>query len=67
MPATTAKMLEEDDERAFARRLHRAAIKAGNVIENSNLKTIYVEGLPRFVQAALRMHLTPDMSFKNVQ
>jgi hypothetical protein len=67
MAATTARMLEGEDERAFGRRLHRAAIRAGNVIDKSNLKTIYVEGLPPFVQAGLRMHLTPDMSFEKVQ
>jgi hypothetical protein len=32
MAATNAKMLEEDDERAFGRRLHRTAICAGNVM-----------------------------------
>jgi hypothetical protein len=67
MAATTAKMLDGEDERAFGRRLHRAAIRAGNVIDKTNLKTIYVEGLPPFIQAGLRMHLTPDMSFDKVQ
>jgi hypothetical protein len=67
MAATTAKMLDGEDERAFGRRLHRAAIRAGNVIDKTNLKTIYVEGLPPFIQAGLRMHLTPDMSFEKVQ
>jgi hypothetical protein len=67
MAATTAKMLEGEDERAFGRRLHRAAIRAGNVIDKSNLKTIYVEGFPPFAQAGLRMRLNPDMSFEKVQ
>jgi hypothetical protein len=67
MAATTAKMLDGEDERAFGRRLHRAAIQAGNVIDKTNMKTIYVKGLPPFIQAGLRMHLTPDMSFEKVQ
>jgi hypothetical protein len=40
MAATTAKMLEGEDERAFGHHIHRAAIRAGNVIDKSNLKTI---------------------------
>jgi hypothetical protein len=32
-----------------------------------NLKTIYVEGLPPYVQAGLRLHITPGMSFDQVQ
>jgi hypothetical protein len=67
MFATTAKMLDGGDEHAFGRCLHRAAIRAGNVIDKTNLKTIHVEGLPPFIQAGLRMHLTPDMSFDKVQ
>jgi hypothetical protein len=69
MAATTAKMLDGEDERAsmFGRRLHRAAIQAGNVIDKTNMKTIYVKVLPPFIQAGLRMHLTPDMSFEKVQ
>jgi hypothetical protein len=67
MAANTARMLEGEDERAFGRQIHRAAIRAGKVIDKLNLKTIYVEGLPPFVQAGLRMHLTPEMSFEKVQ
>jgi hypothetical protein len=67
MAVTTAKQAEGEGERAFGRRLHRLAIKAGNVVAKRDLKTIYVEGLPPFVQSGLRMHLTPDMTFEHVQ
>lgn len=64
---TTAKQAENEGERAFGRRLHRLAIKAGNVVDKRDLTTIYVEGLLQFVQSGLRMHLTPGMSFETVQ
>jgi hypothetical protein len=32
-----------------------------------NLKTNYVEGIPPYVQAGLRLHVTPGMSFDQVQ
>jgi hypothetical protein len=51
MAATTANMLDGEDESAFGCRLHRAAIRAGNFIDKTNLKTVYVEGLPPFVQS----------------
>jgi hypothetical protein len=54
---STAKQLEGEDERAFGRRLQRAAIRAGNVVNKRYLKTIYEEGLPPFVKAGLRMHI----------
>jgi hypothetical protein len=43
------------------------SLRAGNVIGKQDLTTIYVEGLPTFVQAGLRMHLTPGMTFETVQ
>jgi hypothetical protein len=64
---TTAKLAEKETEKAFGRRLNRLAIRAGNVIDKQDLTTIYVEGLPTFVQAGLRMHLTPGMTFEVVQ
>jgi hypothetical protein len=64
---STARQLEGEDERAFGRRLQRAAIRAGNFIDKRDLKTIYVEGLPPFVQAGLRMHLKPELNFEEVQ
>jgi hypothetical protein len=67
MTVTTARQMDGEDERAFGRRLQRAAIRAGNVVDKTNLKTIFVEGLPPFVQAGLRMHLTPSLSFEEVQ
>jgi hypothetical protein len=67
MAVTTAKQAEGEGERAFGRRLHRLAIKAGNVVSKRDIKTIHVERLPPFVQSGLRMHLTPDMTFENVQ
>ena len=67
MAVTTAKQAENEGERAFGRRLHRLAIKAGNVVDKRDLTTIYVEGLLQFVQSGLRMHLTPGMSFETVQ
>ena len=67
LTVSTAKQLEGEDERAFGRRLQRAAIRAGNVVNKRDLKTIYVEGLPPFVQAGLRMHLKPDLTFEEVQ
>jgi hypothetical protein len=67
MAVTTAKQAEKETERSFGRRLHRLAIRAGNVIDKRDLTTIYVEGLPTFVQAGLRMHLTPGMTFETVQ
>ena len=67
MAVTTAKQAENEGERAFGRRLHRLAIKAGNVVDKRDLTTIYVEGLLQFVQSGLRMQLTPGMSFETVQ
>ena len=67
MAVTTAKQAENEGEKAFGRRLHRLAIKAGNVVEKRDLTTIYVEGLLPFVQSGLRMHLNPGMSFETVQ
>jgi hypothetical protein len=64
---TTEKQAEKETEKAFGRRLHRLAIRAGNVIDKQDLTNIYVEGLPTFVQAGLRMHLTPGMTFETVQ
>ena len=66
LTVSTAKQLDGEDERAFGRRLQRAAIRAGNVINKRDLKTIYVEGLPPFVQAGLRMHLKPELTFEEV-
>jgi hypothetical protein len=43
---TTAKQAEKETEKAFGRRLHRLAIRAGNIIDKQDLTTIYVEGLP---------------------
>jgi hypothetical protein len=65
--AASARQIEGEDEKTFGRRLQRAAILAGNVIDQMNLKTIYVEGLPPYVQAGLRLHVTPGMSFDQVQ
>jgi hypothetical protein len=67
MTVTTAKKLDGEDERAFGCRLQRAATRAGNVVNKTDLKTMYVEGLPPFVQAGLRMHLTHSLSFEEVQ
>jgi hypothetical protein len=67
MAVTTAKQAENEGEKSFGRRLHRLAIKAGNVIDKRDLTTIYVEGLLPFVQSGLRMHLNPGMSFETVQ
>jgi hypothetical protein len=64
---TTARQAEGEDERSFARRLQRAAIRAGNVVNKTNLKTIYVEGLSPYVQTGLRMHLKPGHTFEEVQ
>ena len=65
--AASARQIEGEDEKTFGRRLQKAAILAGNVIDQMNLKTIYVEGLPPYVQAGLRLHVTPGMSFDQVQ
>jgi hypothetical protein len=54
-------------EKTRRRRLQRAAILAGNVIDQMNLKTIYIEGLTTYVQAGLRHNVTPGMSFDQVQ
>jgi hypothetical protein len=64
---TTTKQAEKETEKAFGRRLHRLAIRAGNVIDKQDLTIIYVEGLPTFFQAGLHMHLTPGMTFDTVQ
>jgi hypothetical protein len=65
MAVTTAKQAENEGERAFGRRLHRLAIKAGNDIYKWDLTTIYVKGLLQFVQAVLRMHLFESISAKS--
>jgi hypothetical protein len=59
MAVTTAKQAERESEKSFGSRLHRLAIRAGNTIDKRDITTIYVEVLPTFVQAGLRMHLTP--------
>jgi hypothetical protein len=64
---TIAKQAEKENEKAVGRRLHRLAIRAGNVIDKRDLTTIYVEELPTFVQTGLRMHLTPGMTFETGQ
>jgi hypothetical protein len=64
MAVTTAKQAEKESEKSFGRRHHRLAVRAGNFIDKRDLTTIYVEGLPTFVQAGLRMHLTPGMGFE---
>jgi hypothetical protein len=64
---TTAKQAEKETEKALGRRLHRIAIRAGNVIDKQDLTTIYVEGIPTFVQAGLCMHLTTGMKFETVR
>jgi hypothetical protein len=63
----TTKQAEKETEKAFGRRLYRLAIRAGNVIDKQDLTTIYVKGFPTFVQAGLRMRLTPGMTFETVQ
>jgi hypothetical protein len=63
---TTAKQAEKETEKAFGRRLHLLAIRAGNVVDKKDLKTIYVEKLPTFIQAGLRLHLNPGMPFDTV-
>jgi hypothetical protein len=63
---SSAKQLEGENERAFGRRLQRAAIRAGNSMDERDLKIIYVEGLSTFVQAGLRMHLEPELSFEEI-
>jgi hypothetical protein len=65
--AASARQNDGEDEKAFGRRLQRAAILAGNVLDQMNLKTIFIEGLPPYVQAGLRLHVTPGMSFDQVQ
>jgi hypothetical protein len=67
MAVTTAEQEENEGERAFGRRLHRLAIKAGNFIDKRDLTTIYVVGLLKFFQAGLRMHLLTGILFKTVQ
>jgi hypothetical protein len=67
MAVTIAKKSEKESRKSFGRRLHRLAIRAGNDIDKRILTTIYVEGSPTFVQAGLRMHLTPGMSFETGQ
>jgi hypothetical protein len=42
--AASAREIEGEDDKTFGRRLQRAAIFAGNVIDQMNLKTIYIEG-----------------------
>jgi hypothetical protein len=32
-----------------------------------NLKTIYIEDIPPYFQAVFRLHVTPEMSFAQVQ
>ena len=67
MAVTTAKMADGETEQAFGHRLYRAAIRAGNVVSKTDLKTIFLEGLPPFIQAGMRLHVTPSMSFEKVQ
>jgi hypothetical protein len=43
--AASARQIQGEDEKTFGRRLQRAAILAGNVIDKLNLRTIYIEGL----------------------
>jgi hypothetical protein len=65
--AASARQIEGEDEKTFGRRLQRAAILSENVIDQMNLKTIYIEGLPPYFQASLRLLVTPGMWFDQVQ
>jgi hypothetical protein len=65
--AASERQIEGEDEKTIGRRLKRDAILAGNVIDQMNLKTIYIEGLPPYFQAGLRLHVTPGMSFDQFQ
>jgi hypothetical protein len=65
--AASARQNDGEDEKTFGRRLLKAAMLAGNVIDQMNLKTIFIKGLPPYVQAGLRLHITPGMSFDQVQ
>jgi hypothetical protein len=67
MAVTIAKQAENEGEKSLGPRLHRLAIKAGNVVDKLDLTTIYVEWLLPFVQSGLRMHLNPGMSSETVQ
>jgi hypothetical protein len=60
--AASARQIEGEDEKTFGRRLKRATILAGNVIDQMNLKNICIEGLSSYVQAVLRLHVTPGIS-----
>jgi hypothetical protein len=44
MAVITDKQAENEVERAFGRRLHRLAIKAGKIVYKRDLTIIYVEG-----------------------
>jgi hypothetical protein len=67
MAVFTANQAENEGQKSFGRRLHRLAIKSGNVVDKPDLTTIYVEELLPFVQSGLRMHLNPGVSFETVQ
>jgi hypothetical protein len=67
MAVTTAKEAEEVTEQAFGHRLYPVAIKAGTVVSKTDPKTIYVVGMPPFIQAGLLLHLITSMIFEKVQ
>jgi hypothetical protein len=63
---STAKQAAGEDEKGFARRLQSAAILAGSVVDKSNLKSIYVEGLHPHLQSDVRLHITSTMTLEEV-
>jgi hypothetical protein len=63
---SSAKQAAGEEEKAFARRLQSAAILAGSVLDKSNLKSIYVEGLHQHLQSDVRLHITSKMTLEEV-
>ena len=63
----TTRQRENEDEHACALRLRQAAAAAGNVFDQTTLRSIYVDGLAGYVQDSLRIQLTRKMSFSQVQ
>jgi hypothetical protein len=65
--AVTARQRENEDERAFALRLRQIVASAGNVFDEATLKSNFVDCLAEYVQDSLRVHVTPEMPFSEVQ
>jgi hypothetical protein len=61
---SSVKQAAGEDEKVFARRLQLAAILVVSVVDKSNLKSIYVQGLHPHLQSDFRLNITSKMTLE---